>query len=65
MTHIESKRLLMPAFAAGDLDRLVRHHGDADVMALMTGGVQTADQARAELDGHLARARLWRLGAAP
>ncbi len=54
MTHIETKRLLMRPFAAGDPDLLVRHHGAADVMALMKGGVQTADQARAELDGYLA-----------
>ncbi len=66
MTHIEAKRLLMRPFVAGDLDLLVRHHGDADVMALIKGGVQTADQARAGLDGYLATWRersfgLWAL----
>ncbi len=54
MTDIETKRLLMRPFAAGDLALLVRHHADADVMTQMKGGVQTADQARAELDGYLA-----------
>ena len=54
MTDIETKRLRMRPFAAGDLELLVRHHADADVMAQMKGGVQTADQARVELDGYLA-----------
>ena len=54
MTDIETKRLLMRPFATGDLALLVRHHADADVMAQMKGGVQTADQARVELDGYLA-----------
>jgi phosphate acetyltransferase len=54
MTDIETKRLLMRPFATGDLALLVRHHADADVMVQMKGGVQTADQARAELDGYLA-----------
>jgi len=54
MTQIETERLLMRPFAAGDLELLVRHHGDPDVMALMKGGVQTAEQARAELDAYLA-----------
>ncbi len=53
MTDIETKRLRMRPFAAGDLELLVRHHADADVMAQMKGGVQTAEQARAELDGYL------------
>ncbi len=44
----------MRPFAAGDLELLVRHHGDAEVMARMKGGAQTADQARAELDGYRA-----------
>ena len=50
MTQIETERLLMRPFAAGDLELVVRHHADPDVMALMKGGVQTAEQARAELD---------------
>ncbi len=54
MTRIETKRLLMRPFTMGDLKLLVRHHADAEVMARMKGGVQTADQARAELDGYLA-----------
>jgi ribosomal-protein-alanine N-acetyltransferase len=54
MTQIETERLLMRPFAAGDLELLVRHHGDPEVMALMKGGVQTAEQAGAELDGYLA-----------
>ena len=54
MTQIETKRLLMRPFAAGDLEFLVRHHADAEVMGQMQGGVQTADQARAELDGYQA-----------
>ncbi len=54
MTDIETKRLLMRPFAAGDLALLVRHHADAEVMAQMQDGVQTADQARVELDGYLA-----------
>ena len=66
MTEIETKRLLMRPFATGDLALLVRHHADAEVMAQMKGGVQTADQARVELDGYLAswRARgvgIWAL----
>ncbi len=44
----------MRPFTMGDLELLVRHHADAEVMARMKGGVQTADQARAELDGYLA-----------
>ncbi len=54
MTQIETERLLMRPFAAGDLELLVRHHADPDVMALMKGGVQTTEQARAELDAYLA-----------
>ncbi len=52
MTQIETKRLLMRPFTAADLDLLIDHHGDAEVMALMKGGVQTADQARAEFEGY-------------
>ncbi len=52
MTEIETKRLLMRPFATGDLDLLTAHHGDAEVMAQMKDGVQTADQAQAELDGY-------------
>jgi ribosomal-protein-alanine N-acetyltransferase len=44
----------MRPFAASDLELLARHHGDAEVMAQMKGGVQTADQARAEFDGYRA-----------
>lgn len=53
MTQIETKRLLMRPFTATDLDLLIDHHGDAEVMALMKGGVQTADQTRAEFEGYL------------
>jgi ribosomal-protein-alanine N-acetyltransferase len=53
MTQIETKRLLMRPFTAADLDLLIAHHGDAEVMALMKGGVQTADRARAEFDRYL------------
>ncbi len=65
MTQIETERLLMRPFTTGDLELLVRHHGDAEVMARMKGGVQTADQARAELDGDLAtwRAQAFGVGA--
>ena len=44
----------MRPFAAGDLALLARHHADAEVMEQLKGGVQTADQARAELEGYLA-----------
>ena len=44
----------MRPFAAGDRALLVRHHADAEVMEQMKGGVQTADQTQAELDGYLA-----------
>ena len=54
MTQIETERLLMRPFTAGDLELLVRLHGDPEVMALMKGGAQTAEQARAELDGYFA-----------
>ncbi len=53
MTQIETERLLMRPFAADDLALLVRHHSDPDVMSLMKGGVQTTEQARAELDAYL------------
>ena len=53
MTQIETERLFMRPFTAGDLELLVRHHGDPEVMALLKGGVQTAEQARAELDAYL------------
>lgn len=43
----------MRPFTAGDLDLLARHHGDPEVMALMSGGVQTAAQVEAELDRYL------------
>ena len=52
MTQIETKRLLMRPFTAADVDLLIAHHGDAEVMAQMKDGVQTADQARAELKGY-------------
>ncbi len=50
MHHIETERLRMRPFAAGDLDDLVRLHGDAGVMAHMRSGVQTRAQTAAELD---------------
>ncbi len=53
MTRIETERLLMRPFAAADLDLLIAHHGDAEVMALMKGGVQSAEQARAEFNDYL------------
>lgn len=54
MHHIETDRLHMGPFTAGDLDLLARHHGDPEVMALMKDGVQTRAQAQAELDRYLA-----------
>ncbi len=53
MPHIETKRLRMRPFTAGDLDLLARHHGDPEVMALMKDGVQTPAQAQAELDRYV------------
>ena len=44
----------MRPFAVGDLELLIRHHGDTAVMALMKGGVQSPAQAQAELEGYLA-----------
>ena len=53
----------MRPFVADDLELLVRHHGDAEVMAQMKGGVQTAEQAQIELDGYLATWRAYGFGA--
>ncbi len=52
----------MRPFAVADLDLLIQHHADPEVMARMKGGVQTADQARAELDGYLATWRIHGFG---
>ena len=54
MHHIETDRLHMRPFTAGDLGLLARHHGDPEVMALMKDGVQTWAQVQAELDRYLA-----------
>jgi len=54
MHNIETERLYMRPFTAGDLDLLVRLHGDPEVMALMKDGVQTMAQVQAELEGYLA-----------
>jgi ribosomal-protein-alanine N-acetyltransferase len=49
MTELTTARLQMRLFTLDDDDKLVRLHGDAELMAHMRGGVQSRAEAAAEL----------------